>query len=662
MSLADDEWGKPFFPTRFGEATGHANERILLDLVGGTGGIRTRVQEDADGTTTILKTRGGMPVFMTTSEQVVIQPVETPTEVIYCVGAPVSYSHRSGYMDTTTFTPMGTPIAEESPGSAKITVGDGATTFDYNRMVSTKWGSGSVKEHPGNRHWKWKAKNKVVSWWSPCPLSGSFTGSGYAYTQQLLGGTQQAKTDSYGNYTETFSAWVHNRSAIYIDGERVAIIPEDIRWVYAAAAKEIIVGSSMQTVLLVLMSATGPKSRFELPDGQLRLMSYNLTTGVFNSAVGISAYTSYSNSPFIPNFAFNESASKVAYVANKYSSESLQTEAHLFEMDTTSGAESVVRRITVPTPETRLWMPTLSLSGQSDAWDAVSSSNSDTVSQDKLRGFYYVGDTLNYAKLTTNRTFTRTAGSYLEVSYGYDDSGEGGSRHAGLAYYTLGGPMNGLSYSLTCTTQASIGGTVIGSYTTTHAAQATGTVGGEVHVPIRAGAYNFDSPVSGSSSFTVSDSGKRIDFAVVTDEGVAVVIEANGAVNYTQTRTASRPAFGSMTSSVSSSGSNSAYVASTAYIRFASGLKLDLPNGGDTYYSWQPLMTPGGGEYVYHGGISLNYAKTSGIASIAALKQISGEWQPTWTFTGAYSPTGAYSITPAWPGSFAYIESPIFIG
>ena len=72
MSWSDDDWGKPIFPTRFGSPQGHATERKMLDALGGFDGIRTKIRTNPDGSTTTLKTRGGMPVFTTT------QPVQTP--------------------------------------------------------------------------------------------------------------------------------------------------------------------------------------------------------------------------------------------------------------------------------------------------------------------------------------------------------------------------------------------------------------------------------------------------------------------------------------------------------------------------------------------------------------------------------------------------------
>ncbi|MBK7424551.1 MAG: hypothetical protein IPJ48_16530 [Propionivibrio sp.] len=51
------------FPTRFGQATGHANERTMLDELGGANGIRHRQRLGPDGVTTHVKTRGGHPHF-----------------------------------------------------------------------------------------------------------------------------------------------------------------------------------------------------------------------------------------------------------------------------------------------------------------------------------------------------------------------------------------------------------------------------------------------------------------------------------------------------------------------------------------------------------------------------------------------------------------------
>lgn len=54
-------------PTRQGVAQGDAFENRMLTCVGGGQAIRTRIQNNADGSTTMLRTRAGFPEFTTTS-------------------------------------------------------------------------------------------------------------------------------------------------------------------------------------------------------------------------------------------------------------------------------------------------------------------------------------------------------------------------------------------------------------------------------------------------------------------------------------------------------------------------------------------------------------------------------------------------------------------
>ena len=64
MSFSDDKFGT-IFPTRNGNTTGSANERSMLDKFGGASGFRTEIRNNADGSTTMLRTRNGMPEFET---------------------------------------------------------------------------------------------------------------------------------------------------------------------------------------------------------------------------------------------------------------------------------------------------------------------------------------------------------------------------------------------------------------------------------------------------------------------------------------------------------------------------------------------------------------------------------------------------------------------
>lgn len=63
MSFFDKRFGE-IFPVRTGVPAGTANERQILDAIGGSEGFRTRIQKDATtGIDTMLRTKNGMPQF-----------------------------------------------------------------------------------------------------------------------------------------------------------------------------------------------------------------------------------------------------------------------------------------------------------------------------------------------------------------------------------------------------------------------------------------------------------------------------------------------------------------------------------------------------------------------------------------------------------------------
>ena len=64
--MFDDPKFGNLFPTRTGTASGTANERKMLDAIGGSNNFRTRLMTNPDGSTTMLRTKNGMPQFSTT--------------------------------------------------------------------------------------------------------------------------------------------------------------------------------------------------------------------------------------------------------------------------------------------------------------------------------------------------------------------------------------------------------------------------------------------------------------------------------------------------------------------------------------------------------------------------------------------------------------------
>lgn len=67
MSYKDEMFGE-VFPTRTGPSIGSANERLMLDAIGGSESFRTRIMETQEGET-LLRTKNGMPQFSTLRNQ-----------------------------------------------------------------------------------------------------------------------------------------------------------------------------------------------------------------------------------------------------------------------------------------------------------------------------------------------------------------------------------------------------------------------------------------------------------------------------------------------------------------------------------------------------------------------------------------------------------------
>lgn len=69
MAMYDDDNFGGIFPTRTGTPTGSANERKMLDSIGGSEGFRTQQKTNSDGSVTMLRTRNGMPEFSRTDTE-----------------------------------------------------------------------------------------------------------------------------------------------------------------------------------------------------------------------------------------------------------------------------------------------------------------------------------------------------------------------------------------------------------------------------------------------------------------------------------------------------------------------------------------------------------------------------------------------------------------
>ena len=74
MGKYDDENKGGLFPTRTGPAIGASKERGMLDNIGGSDSFRTKIWNQPDGCTTRLKTKDGMPEFITECSGAEVKP------------------------------------------------------------------------------------------------------------------------------------------------------------------------------------------------------------------------------------------------------------------------------------------------------------------------------------------------------------------------------------------------------------------------------------------------------------------------------------------------------------------------------------------------------------------------------------------------------------
>lgn len=132
------------FPTRTGSAAGSANERKMLDALGGSEGFRTKLQNNADGSITMLRTKNGQPQFSTISPR--------PTEGVESLGGFV-FQPKDGTED-----PVAT-IEPQAWDAAFFKTTEYATSpaSQLLRPIKTVQRSPEIKLHT-------KRKAKPVSW------------------------------------------------------------------------------------------------------------------------------------------------------------------------------------------------------------------------------------------------------------------------------------------------------------------------------------------------------------------------------------------------------------------------------------------------------------------------------------------------------------------
>ena len=177
MADYDDKFLGPVFPTRSGTAQGGATERQMLDSTQGAAGIRTKIRMNPDGSQTRLRTRAGMPEFVTLDAE-----SGGGDEVFHggLAGEIYSAGAASGKPSIYKLSPAIVTPGKKAPGEVEayaLTIpGGGGYSYRKDGSVKAVWTSGSSKFSGDLHEWK-KASSKTIqsptdSFYTPFSLDG----------------------------------------------------------------------------------------------------------------------------------------------------------------------------------------------------------------------------------------------------------------------------------------------------------------------------------------------------------------------------------------------------------------------------------------------------------------------------------------------------------
>lgn len=180
MADYDDKLLGPVFPTRSGTAQGGATERQMLDSTQGSAGIRTKIRMNPDGSQTRLRTRAGMPEFVTIDAE-----SGGGDEVFHggLAGEIYSAGAASGKPSIYKLSPAIVTPGKRAPGEVEayaLTIpGGGGYSYRKDGAVKAVWTSGNSKVSGDLHEWK-KVSSKTLQ--SPADsfyIPFSFDGNKY---------------------------------------------------------------------------------------------------------------------------------------------------------------------------------------------------------------------------------------------------------------------------------------------------------------------------------------------------------------------------------------------------------------------------------------------------------------------------------------------------
>lgn len=406
------------FFSRQGPTVGHANENRLLQKVGGANTTRKTFQTNADGSVTMLHTRGPG----TQPEVITTQPAaqEEPRPILEdFLVVPESAASPWGFYGV-----GGTPMIypdENSPGSTRVFIKPDASvkTIKNNAWV-VRSADATYAQHPGNAWWTDDrlpvAKRKRLSWWRPANAAAFGTGTPAAPPIPGLGDGGLWLDTSTGNWYFSYAGTRANLGEVFIDGVKTYTMN---RVILAAAMAEVDGVRYIRFVSPTMLAGVSPA--YAVFYNGVTSWEYNTVTGVTVSKGATSPYSYYPADDGWPEF--NASATKFILPRTNLNDS--------LEITFSTNAQTALKTVFMTGPDYTISVTgtvgaTSGLAGEVTGYITAKGTPSSaagfgiTTTHRNLAAIWYVGDALE-------------GGVEVLTTFVYDGSFDGGGTFSGLA-------------------------------------------------------------------------------------------------------------------------------------------------------------------------------------------------------------------------------------
>lgn len=311
----DDDKSNPLeqFQTREGRATGHANERTMLGIVGGQNTIRTQIRDNPDGGKTMLRTRGGFAEFTTTEPPAKENP---KPEIHYCAVIPVDVEATDGFLrDPGSPSGFSAMVGETAAVSAEMDITAESVSYKYNQRWVNNPLATANRRHPGNRSWfdgrteEARATDSVVSWWCPFQTAERLAYSWFERTPWIGdAGVTKEKFFRFEGGEPLAGTWDASKGYVFVDGTLKCDFGKHV-WAAALDA----VGQRIVAVVTQEINLSDD-AYGAISTTDFLLVAYNLTNSTYSQIANLSG--GWFTEVRAPLASFSHDASEALVVLN----------------------------------------------------------------------------------------------------------------------------------------------------------------------------------------------------------------------------------------------------------------------------------------------------------------------------------------------------------